>query len=167
MQNEHYKNQRNRSRIFCKTMGRKNKMKIKIKYFRDDMTKLYKLEKGDWVDLRAAQDMLLVKGEHAMIPLGVAMQLPEGYEALVVPRSSTFKKYGLIMTNSVGVIDESYCGDNDEWHLPVYATRDVTISKDIRLCQFRIIEHQPEFDFEEVDELFGADRGGFGSTGTV
>ena len=99
-----------------------------------------------------------------MIPLGVAMELPKGYEALVAPRSSTFKKYGVLLANSIGVIDESYCGDNDEWKFLAYATRDVVIEEDERICQFRIIRHQPEIEFEEVFELGNTDRGGMGST---
>ena len=110
--------------------------------------------------------MELKKGDFALIPLGVAMALPAGYEAHVVPRSSTFKTWGLLQTNSMGVIDESYCGDNDEWKLPVYATRDTVVEFGDRVCQFRIMAHQPAIRFEERTHLEGADRGGFGSTGT-
>lgn len=140
-------------------------MQIEIKYFSDKIDKLEKITKGDWIDLRAAADMDLKAGEYALIPLGIGMKLPKGYEALVVPRSSTFKNFGIIQTNSMGVIDESYCGDNDEWKLPAYALRDTQIHINDRICQFRIIEHQPSFELVEVDALGAVDRGGFGSTG--
>ena len=139
-------------------------MKIKVKYFAD-VEPLQKISVGDWVDLRAAKDIELKKGEYRVIPLGVALELPEGYEALVVPRSSTFKHYGILMTNSVGVIDNSYCGDDDQWHFPALATRDVFIWKGERICQFRIIKNQPELEFEIVEHLGNRSRGGFGSTG--
>jgi dUTP pyrophosphatase len=100
-----------------------------------------------------------------MIPLGVAMELPMGYEALVAPRSSTFNKYGIILVNSIGVIDESYHGDGDEWHFLAYAICDTYIPKNERICQFRIIEHQPDVEMVEVETLGNADRGGIGSTG--
>lgn len=139
---------------------------IKIKYFSDDMEELCYVDgKSDWIDLRAAQVVTLKAGEFRLIPLGVAMELPRGYEAHIAPRSSTFKNYGILQTNSVGVVDESYCGDNDQWHMPVYATRDVTIERGTRICQFRILEHQPKLNFIRVDRLEGPDRGGFGSTG--
>ena len=125
------------------------------------------IEQGDWIDLRAAETILIVKGEFKYIPLGVAIQLPEGYEAIVVPRSSLFKRRGIIMTNSIGIMDESYCGDNDEWKFPAYATRDTLIPKGERICQFRIIKHQPEIKFEMVDTLGNPDRGGYGSTGAM
>lgn len=141
-------------------------LKIKIKYFSKNIEKLRFIEgKSDWIDLRAAQNIELKKGEFALIPLGVAMQLPEGYEAHVVPRSSTFKNFGIIQTNSMGVIDETYCGDNDEWKMPVYAIRDTKIMLNDRICQFRIMKHQEEFDFIESDKLSEINRGGFGSTG--
>lgn len=139
---------------------------IQIKYFTDKIDKLtYIDKKSDWIDLRAAKEMELKAGEYAMIPLGVAMKLPEGYEAHIVPRSSTYKNYGLIQTNHMGVVDESYCGDNDQWHMPVYALRDTVIHVNDRICQFRIMEHQPRIEFEEVEALDAPDRGGFGSTG--
>lgn len=139
---------------------------IKIKYFTDKIEKLTYIDgKSDWIDLRAALDVELKKGEFKLIPLGVAMQLPEGYEAHVVPRSSTFKNFGIIQTNHMGVIDCSYCGDNDQWFMPVLAVRDTSIHVNDRICQFRIVENQPKINFEEVKELTGADRGGFGSTG--
>lgn len=139
---------------------------IQIKYFTDKIEKLTYIDgKSDWIDLRAAKDMEIKAGEYAMIPLGVAMKLPKGYEAHIVPRSSTYKNYGLIQTNHMGVVDESYCGDNDQWHMPVYALRDTVIHVNDRVCQFRIMEHQPKIVFEEVEALDAPDRGGFGSTG--
>ena len=139
---------------------------IQIKYFSDKIEKLtYIAGKSDWIDLRAAKEMEIKAGEYAMIPLGVGMKLPEGYEAHIVPRSSTYKNYGLIQTNHMGVVDESYCGDNDQWHMPVYALRDTVVHVNDRICQFRIMEHQPTIVFEEVDRLGEKDRGGFGSTG--
>ena len=139
---------------------------IQIKYFTDEIEKLTYIDgKSDWIDLRAAKEMELKAGQYAMIPLGVAMKLPEGYEAHIVPRSSTYKNYGLIQTNHMGVVDESYCGDNDQWHMPVYALRDTVIHVNDRICQFRIMEHQPKIVFEEVEALSAPDRGGFGSTG--
>ncbi len=142
-------------------------MKIRIKYFTEDIEKLaYIGGKSDWIDLRAAKEVTLKKGEFALIPLGVAMELPAGYEAHVVPRSSTFKNFGIIQTNHMGVIDESYCGDQDQWFFPAYALRDTVIHVNDRICQFRIMEHQPALDFEETALLGHEDRGGHGSTGT-
>ena len=138
---------------------------IKIKYLVPDLLPVQNIAGGDWVDLRAAEDIHLGKGEYKMIPLGVAMQLPEGYEAIVAPRSSTFKHFGILMTNSIGVIDESYCGDGDEWHFPAFATRATFIRKNDRICQFRIIPHQEQLEFQTVLQLGNTDRGGFGSTG--
>lgn len=139
---------------------------IRIKYFSDQIEKLTYIEnKSDWIDLRAAADVSLKKGEFALIPLGVTMELPAGYEAHVVPRSSTFKNFGVIQTNHMGVIDESYCGDNDQWYMPVLAVRDTEIHVNDRICQFRIMKHQPVIHFEETDTLHHTDRGGFGSTG--
>ena len=117
------------------------------------------------MDLRAAEDLALKAGEFRLIPLGIAVALPDGYEAHVVPRSSTFKNYGLLQANSMGVVDGSYRGDGDQWRWPAYATRDVTIPKNTRLCQFRIVENQPALIFTRVEHLNGPDRGGFGSTG--
>lgn len=139
---------------------------IKIRYLRG-VQKIERFNVGDWIDLRAAEDVVLKAGEEATIPLGVAMELPAGYEALVAPRSSTFRKYGILMTNSIGIIDESYRGDNDEWQFPAYAMRDTEIKKNERICQFRIIKHQPLIHLKEVDSLGNADRGGLGSTGRV
>lgn len=121
---------------------------------------------GDWIDLRAAEDVTLLKGESKLIPLGVGMILPDGYEAHIVPRSSTFKTWGIIQTNHMGVIDNSYSGDNDQWKFPAYATRDTTIKKGDRICQFRIVENQPEYEIVTVDKLSDESRGGFGSAGT-
>lgn len=137
---------------------------IKIKYIRDIM-KIERFNVGDWIDLRAAEDVTMKAGEYCMIPLGVAMELPQGYEALVAPRSSTFKKLGIILANSIGIIDESYKGDNDEWNFLAFAMRDTKIHKNERICQFRIIEHQPLFHLLEVETLGNPDRGGIGSTG--
>lgn len=139
---------------------------IRIKYFSDDMERLRYIDgKSDWIDLRASERVVFKAGEYKLIPLGVAMELPKGYEAHVVPRSSTFKNYGLLQTNSCGVIDGSYCGDNDMWHVPMYATRDVTVEKNDRICQFRIEKNQPKIVFEECAALGNENRGGFGSTG--
>ena len=139
---------------------------IQIKYFTDQIDRLtYIGGKSDWIDLRAAEDVEMKAGEFRLIPLGVAMKLPRGYEAHVVPRSSTFKNFGVIQTNSMGVIDETYCGDNDQWFFPAYALRDTVIHVNDRICQFRIMEHQPALDFEETDVLGNEDRGGHGSTG--
>lgn len=139
-------------------------MEVKIKYF-TDIEKIKQIPNGDWVDLRSAKDVTLKKGEFAIIPLGVGMKLPFGYEAHIVPRSSTYKNYGIIQTNHMGVIDNSYSGDNDQWGMPVIATRDTTIHKNDRICQFRITQKQPDFEFTEVECLDTKNRGGFGSTG--
>ena len=139
---------------------------IKIKYHNDNIDKIKKINNGDWLDLRSAETVELKAGEFKLISLGVSMKLPDGYEAHIVPRSSTFKNFGVIQTNHQGVIDNSYSGSNDVWKFPVYALRDTVISENDRICQFRIIEKMPNIDFEEVDALDDADRGGFGSTGT-
>lgn len=139
---------------------------IKIHYLCDKIEKLRDGGgKSDWIDLRSAADIELKKGDFCLIPLGVAMRLPDGYEAHVVPRSSTFKNFGIIQTNHMGVIDNSYSGDGDEWKMPVLAVRDTKIHVNDRICQFRIVKRQPEILFEETDHLGGEDRGGFGSTG--
>ena len=141
-------------------------MEIKIKYFDNEIDKLCYIEgKSDWIDLRAAKDVELKKGDFALIPLGVGMKLPEGYEAHVVPRSSTFKNFGIIQTNHQGVIDSSYCGDNDQWFMPALAVRDTKICKNDRICQFRIMKNQPPITFVETSVLSGENRGGHGSTG--
>lgn len=139
---------------------------IKVKYFDPDMEKLqYIGGKSDWIDLRASETVELKAGDFKLISLGVAMELPAGYEAHVVPRSSTFKNYGILQTNSCGVIDGSYCGDQDMWKMPVYATRDTVIYKNDRICQFRIVENQPGIIFQEKSTLSNENRGGFGTTG--
>ena len=152
---------------------------IKIRYTEPDLIKLEKIQKGCWIDLRAAEDVMLDKGDFALISLGIAMELPVGYEAILASRSSTFKNYGIIMTNGIGVIDgfstdgkgnviqgTGYCGDNDIWKMPVYATRFIKIKKNDRICQFRIQKKQPDIEFIEVEHLGNDNRGGFGSTGT-
>ena len=140
------------------------KLIIEVRYH-GDVPPIEKLPQGDWIDLRAAETVEMKAGEFRLIPLGVAMKLPEGYEAHVVPRSSTFKNYGLIMTNSVGIIDNTYCGPGDQWFMPVYAVRDTVVHFNDRICQFRIVENQPPLQFTESDLTEETDRGGFGSTG--
>lgn len=139
-------------------------MEIKVKYLKD-IEHIEKLPMGDWIDLRASEDITLEKGEFAILHLGVAMELPKGYEAHIVPRSSTYKKWGIIQTNGIGIIDESYCGDNDEWGMPVYATRLTTIKKNDRICQFRIVRKMESVSIVTVETLGNNNRGGFGSTG--
>lgn len=140
-------------------------MELKIKYISKEIDKIEKIAIGDWIDLRSAENVKLKAGETALIKLGVAMELPDGYEALMVPRSSTLKNFGVMQSNNVGVIDNSYRG---EWRFPVYAVRDTEIKVNDRVCQFRILKNQPKFDIVEVDEL-GSDTerscNGFGSTG--
>lgn len=138
---------------------------IEIKYFDDEIEKIKKIDKGDWIDLRSAEEVELKAGEFKLISLGIGMKLPNGYEAHIAPRSSTFKTWGILQTNSVAVIDNSYCGENDIWKYPVYATKDVTIHKNDRICQFRIVKKQPSIEFIEVEHLEENSRGGFGSTG--
>lgn len=139
-------------------------MNITIKYHAD-ITPLEQKQGSDWIDLRAAEDVELFEGDFKLISLGVSMQLPEGYEAHIVPRSSTFKNFGVLQTNHMGVIDGSYCGDEDVWKFPAYAVRRTVIHKDDRICQFRIVEKQPKIEFNVVDKLDNVSRGGFGSTG--
>mgnify|MGYP002522118241 CR=1 FL=1 len=141
-------------------------MEIKIKYHNKAIEKLEKINVGDWIDLRTAEDVYMNKGDFRIISLGVSMKLPKGYEAHIVPRSSTFKNFGVIQTNSMGVIDNSYCGTNDVWGFPAYAIRNTIIEKGSRICQFRIVKSQPSIEFTECDNLDIVDRGGFGSTGT-
>ena len=142
-------------------------MKLYIKYFVEGLVPVEKMAVGDWIDLRAAEDLTLKAGESTYLRLGIGMILPEGYEAHIAPRSSTFKNFGLLVSNSVGVVDNSYCGEEDEWKLPVYAVRDTVIHKNDRVCQFRIMEKQPELEFETVKHLRDKSRGGFGSTGKI
>ena len=141
-------------------------MKLQIKYHNEEIEKIKKIDKGDWIDLRAAEKVELKQGDFALISLGVSMKLPDGYEAHLAPRSSTFKTWGIIQTNSIGVVDNSYSGNNDIWKMPVYATRDTVINVNDRICQFRIMPKMPVCDIETVTNLEGPDRGGFGSTGT-
>lgn len=144
--------------------------KIKVKFFDKEVypNGLQKIggKKSDWIDLRARESVVLEKGIFRKIPLGVAIQLPEGYEAIIAPRSSTYNNFFVLQTNSIGVVDETYCGDKDEWLLPVLAIHDTHIEKGDRICQFRIIEHQPELEVEEVEVLGNVSRGGFGTSGT-
>lgn len=156
-------------------------MKIRVKYF-DGATKMEKIAKGNWIDVYSNKDIFVPVGERAMIPLGFALELPQGWEGHLAPRSSTFKTWGIIQTNHVGIVDDTYIGDNDQWHMPVYClTKDckvnekevptvdgkegVWIKKGDKVGQFRIMEVMPDFTFEEVDSFGNADRGGFGSTG--
>jgi dUTP pyrophosphatase len=148
-------------------------MILRIKYF-DGAVKLKKIKKGNWIDVYSNNDMFIKKGESGLIPLGFALELPKGFEAHLAPRSSTFKTWGIIQTNSVGVVDDSYIGDNDQWHMPVYCllekhcengTEGTWIKKGDKIGQFRIMEVMPELEFEEVEFLGNDTRGGFGSTG--
>ena len=139
---------------------------LQVKYHSKEIEKIKKIEKGDWIDLRSAENVNLKAGQFKLISLGISMKIPEGYEAHIAPRSSTFKTWHILQTNSIGVVDNSYSGNNDVWLMPVYATQDCTISINDRICQFRIMEKMPEIVFEEVENLEGPDRGGIGSTGT-
>lgn len=139
---------------------------IRIKYH-TDIPRLAPIggAKSDWIDLYAAEDVELAKGEFRLISLGVSMKLPDGYEAHIVPRSSTFMRYGILQTNHMGVIDQSYSGDDDVWKFPALAMRSTVIKKGDRICQFRLMEKMPEVCFDEADHLSDVSRGGFGSTG--
>ena len=140
--------------------------KIRIIYHSKEIEKLTYIDgKSDWIDLRAAENVTLKKGEFKLINLGISMELPKGYEAVIVPRSSTYKNFGIIQTNHMGVIDESYCGDDDIYYMPALAMRDTEIHINDRICQFRIMEHQPTLHFEVCERLEAPDRGGIGSTG--
>ena len=139
---------------------------IKIQYLNDEIKRLEYIDgKSDWIDLRAAERVALTSGEFRLINLGVAMQLPQGYEAHIVPRSSTFKNFGIIQANSMGIVDESYCGPDDWFYFPAIALRDTVIEVNDRICQFRIEKHQPTITFHEVEQLDNVNRGGIGSTG--
>ena len=138
---------------------------IKVMYHTNRIDRLGAIDKGDWIDMRCAEDVEMKKGDFKLIPLGVSMKLPDGYEAHLVPRSSTYMKFGLIQANHMGIIDSSYCGDTDEWKFPAIAVRDTVIHANDRICQFRIEKVQPQIIFEEVDHLSADSRGGFGSTG--
>ena len=139
---------------------------IKIKYHDPTIERLEESPIGDWIDLRAAEDVSMKAGDYKLISLGVSMKLPEGYEAHIIPRSSTFKTWHIMQTNHMGLIDNSYSGDNDVWMFPALAFRDTEIKKNDRICQFRIVRKQPPVELKEVKKLGGNDRGGFGSTGT-
>lgn len=139
---------------------------LKIRYHSSEIEKLDYIEgKSDWIDLRSAENVTMKKGEFRLISLGVSIQLPKGYEAVIVPRSSTFKNFGIIQTNHMGVVDETYCGDHDVWMMAAFALRDTQIRVNDRICQFRIQKHQPGIVFEETQMLGNPDRGGIGSTG--
>lgn len=140
-------------------------LEIKIKYHDKSLGKLQKLPMGDWIDLRASEQVDMNAGEFKIIPLGVSMKLPKGYEAHVLPRSSTFKKWGILMVNGMGIIDESYCGEGDVWGFPALAMRPTTIYKGDRICQFRITQKMDDLKFVEVEFMEDNDRGGYGSTG--
>lgn len=167
--------------LFLIEKGEDEKMKMRIKYF-DGATKMEKITKGNWIDVYSNADIFVPVGERAMIPLGFALELPQGWEGHLAPRSSTFKTWGIIQTNSVGVVDDTYIGDNDQWHLPVYCLtanckvneneiptvdgrQGVWIRKGDKIGQFRIMEVMPEIEFDEVESFGNADRGGFGTTG--
>lgn len=145
--------------------GFKMEKTIKIKYFDQELEKIQKISKGDWIDLRCAERVELKAGEYKLLRLGVGMILPNGYEAHVLPRSSTPSKFGIILANSMGVIDNSYSGDADEWRFPAVAIRDTVIEKGDRIAQFRIMKNQPQIIFKEVEHLNEVSRGGIGSTG--
>ena len=138
---------------------------IRIKYHNKNIDKVAAIQNGDWIDLRAAETVEMKAGEFRLISLGISMKLPEGYEANIVPRSSTFKKWGVLQVNSMGVIDNSYCGENDIWMFPALATRNTTINEGDRICQFRVVKKMADIDFIEVEHMEDEDRGGFGSTG--
>ena len=140
-------------------------MDIFVKYLTDEIDQVSQAHPGEWIDLRSSKLIALRKGDFTLIPLGVIISVPSGYESILVPRSSTFKKYGIIQTNGIGVIDHLYCGPNDEWKMPVYATRDTVIPANTRICQFRIIPSQ-EVTIRTVNDVMQTkSRGGFGSTG--
>lgn len=143
------------------------KKTILIKYHEPDMLKIEQVEIGDWIDLRAAETVELKAGESALVSLGITMKLPKGYEGWVAPRSSTFKKWHVLQTNGFGIIDHKYCGEEDIWRMPVYALEDTVISKNERICQFRIMRKMRKIHFIEVESMEEASRGGFGSTGTM
>lgn len=142
-----------------------DQQEIEIKYFDSDMLKIRKIHNGDWIDLRVAETVELKAGEYRLLRLGVGMILPNGYEAHVVPRSSTPSKFGIMCANSIGIIDNSYCGDKDEWKFPAVAIRDTKIEKGDRIAQFRIVKNQPRIRFKTVFHLKEISRGGIGSTG--
>lgn len=140
-------------------------LNVDVIYHNPNMPKLEKIDKGDWIDLRASVGGSFKRGDFALIDLGVSMRLPDGYEAHIAPRSSTFKNWGIIQTNSIGVVDNSYSGTNDVWKMPCFFTRDTVIEPNDRICQFRIVKKMEPVFFTEVTELNSTDRGGFGSSG--
>lgn len=142
-------------------------LEVLIKYHDEDLGKIEKIPVGDWIDLRAAERADMEPNEFKVISLGISVKLPEGYEMHILPRSSTFRRWGILMTNSMGIIDESFCGENDILGFPALAMRSTTIFKGDRICQFRIMKKMPEVRFTEVDHMEDEDRGGFGSTGKV
>ena len=144
-----------------------NKINIDVMYHNPDLIPINLLEKGDWIDLRAAKEYKLFSGEFYLIDLGISIKLPEGYEAHIVPRSSSFKNWGIIQTNGIGIIDNSYCGEDDVWMMPVLATKGADIHVNDRVCQFRIVKKMPNnIKINTVEHLNTQNRGGFGSTGT-
>lgn len=138
---------------------------IKLKVRDDGVNPVNRIVVGDWIDLESNTKVTYKAGDTVVIDFGVAMELPKGYEAHLLPRSSTFQNTGLLLTNSMGIIDNSFCGDNDYWGAKFYATKDGKVEKGQRLCQFRILENQPPLKFVEVIHLGNKDRGGYGSTG--
>lgn len=140
--------------------------KLKIKYHVKELEKLRYIDgKSDWIDLRVAENVSMKQGEYRLISMGISVEIPKGYEMLIVPRSSAYKNFGILQTNAMGVVDESFCGDNDIIHMPILAMRDTEIHINDRIGQFRLMPHQPEVHFIEVDHLDNEDRGGFGTTG--
>jgi dUTP pyrophosphatase len=152
-------------------------MDIKVKYHYDDSPRLQMTDKGDWVDLYTAEDVIITNPvEFQLVNLGVSIELPEGYEANIVPRSSTYKNWNVLQSNHFGVVDESYKGDGDVWKFPLLfvltnqsiideMNDQLVIPKHTRLCQFRINKKQPKLNFIEVEHLGNEDREGFGSSG--
>lgn len=141
------------------------KKTIKIKYF-TDIEPLKAIKQGDLIDLRAAEDVEIKAFDFKLIPLGVAMELPKGYMAKFYPRSSTYKNFSIIQANHCAIIDESYCGDSDQWYFPAIALKDTVIHKGDRIAQFEIVKKMPKIKFNVVEYLGNKDRGGIGSTGT-
>ena len=152
-------------RVYIDKKAPKKPLQLRVKYFDNEINKLQKVKIGDWVDLRAAQTVELKQGEYKLIPLGIGIKLPHGFEANIVPRSSTFKNFGILQTNSYAIIDNSYSGNNDQYHFPALAMRDTVINKNERICQMRINRVMPELEIIEVEFLDEVSRGGIGSTG--